>query len=146
MLNSLLGQTAPENNTVELTLTNEGDIEGKGIHSCFSSTFQCENLKVHPKVVVKDDKDKGRVTAEAVCYFPTELFPPLPCAPEQYLFSLKEQRFTFVDRLANLQHVLVPRRKNEKYQVSLDYEFTKEKLKELDWPPLWHTLTTHWWG
>ena len=40
-----------------------------------------------------------------------------------------------MDRLANLQHVLVPRRKNEEYQVSLDYEFTKEKLKELDWPP-----------
>ena len=51
------------------------------------------------------------------------------------MFSLKEQWFTFVDRLANLQHVLVPRRKKEEYQVSLDYEFTKEKLKELDWPP-----------
>ena len=74
VLNSLLGQTAPEDNTVEPTLTNEGDIEGKGIHSCFSSTFQCENLKVHPNVVVKDDKDKG--VTEAVCYFPSELFPP----------------------------------------------------------------------
>ena len=51
------------------------------------------------------------------------------------MLSLKEQWFTFVHRLANLQHVLVPRRKNEKYQVSLEYDFTKEKFKELDWPP-----------
>ena len=36
VLNSLLGRNAPDDNTVEPTLTNEGDIEEKGIHSCFS--------------------------------------------------------------------------------------------------------------
>ena len=133
VLNSLLGRNAAEDNSLEPSLTNEGDIEVKGLDSCFSSTFQCDNLEVHLNVVLK--KEKGKEVKEAVCYFPTELFPPLPCASEQYLFSLKEQWFRFVNRLADLKHVLVPRRQNEEYQVSMDYEFTKEKLKELDWPP-----------
>ena len=68
VLNSLLGRS----------LTNEGDIEGKGIDSCFSSIFQCDNLKVHLVF-----KKKGKAVKEAVCYFPTELFPPLLCALEQ---------------------------------------------------------------
>jgi hypothetical protein len=73
VLNSLLGRNAADDNTVEPTLTNEGDIEEKGIHSCFSSTFQCENLEVHLNVVCKDEDEEVK---EAVCYFPTELFPP----------------------------------------------------------------------
>ena len=63
------------------------------------------------------------------------IIPPLPCAPKQYLFSLKEQWFHFVDRLANLQHVVVPKRQSKEYQVSFDYEFTKKILYELNWPP-----------
>ena len=127
VLNSLLGQNAAEDNTVEPTLTNEGDIEGKGVHSCFSSTFEQENLEVHLKV----DNDK-----EAVCYFPIEVFSPLPCADAHHLFTLKEEWLTIFDRVANLQHVVLPKRQeDEEYQVSLDYEFTKEKLKELDFLP-----------
>ena len=74
VLNSLLGPNAAEDNTVEPTLTNEGDIEVKGLDSCFSSTFQCDNLEVHLNVVFK--KEMGKAVKEAVCYFPNELFPP----------------------------------------------------------------------
>ena len=31
--------------------------------------------------------------------------------------------------------MVLPKRVIEDYQVSLDYEFTKEILEELDWPP-----------
>ena len=44
------------------------------------------------------------------------------------------QWFIFVDRLAGLQHVVLPRRRHADSKIAMGYEFTKEKLKELNWP------------
>jgi hypothetical protein len=73
VVNSLLGRnTAADDNGLELTLTNEGEIQqGKVIQSSFSSIFQCQNLEVHMKKL-DDDVEEAE---EAVSYFPKELFP-----------------------------------------------------------------------
>ena len=97
VLNSLLGpNAAADKNGLEPTLTNEGEIQQvKNVHSSFSSTFQCENLEVHMKKM-DDDVEEAE---EAICYFPKELFPPLPCDPKQYLVSLKSSGLFFLTDL-----------------------------------------------
>jgi hypothetical protein len=78
--------------------------------------------------------------AESVIQIPNDFTEPLPKNPtnptSDYLHDSKEQWFILFDRLAHLQHVIIPRCKDPDVAVKdeLLYLSLKAKIESLPWP------------
>jgi hypothetical protein len=75
---------------------------------------------------------------EYVCCFPTGTSPKLfdkgGLGSKSYLHILKAEWFRLFDRIAELQHVTVPKRINGDHMVDDCYQRLKGELQKLTWP------------
>ena len=72
---------------------------------------------------------------EHVCYFPKGSFRPLPTSDSSdFLHCVKAEWFVVFDRLAELQFVTIPKRRNPDYVVNEHYLNLKALLENFPWP------------
>ncbi|KAI2513590.1 hypothetical protein MHU86_730 [Fragilaria crotonensis] len=64
----------------------------------------------------------------------TKLFQRVDFASSSYLHAMKAEWFWLFDRIAELQHVTVPKRQNSNHLINPCYESLKCELKTFTWP------------
>jgi hypothetical protein len=113
------------------------DIIGKdNCGTDYNKMFSREHMEV--KVITDIDDDTGIERSEHMCCFPSGTFRRLPTGDElgssSYLHVVKAQWFLLFDRIAELQHVTVPKRHNADHSVDDAYETLKGLLQTFSWP------------
>jgi hypothetical protein len=75
---------------------------------------------------------------ENICFFPRGTFPRLfkngEWGSSSYLHVLKAEWFMLFDRIAELQHITVPKRQNADHMANHHYESLKRELQQFAWP------------
>lgn len=96
----------------------------------FKEIFRHDCMKIKMSTELK--------VAEHICCFPMGTFPRLfdkgEFGSKSYLHVLKAEWFRLFDRIAELQHVTVPKRLNADHMVERCYESRKFELQQFTWP------------
>ncbi|KAI2497454.1 hypothetical protein MHU86_17058 [Fragilaria crotonensis] len=106
------------------------DIIGTQDGVAYNEMFRRDRMEIQMSTDVK--------SKEHICCFPqgifTKLFKRVDSASISYLHAMKAQWFLLFDRIAEFQHVTVPKRQNSNHLMDPCYGSLKLELQTFTWP------------
>jgi len=96
----------------------------------FQDVFMRKNL-----TLIDQEREEERCLLNVPTLFSDKLSARLP-EHKSFLVALKEEWFVFIDRLAELIHVTLPKKANPFFKVEPVFERFRKKLLEYGWPPI----------